>query len=123
MKVAYISTYLPRECGIATFNHNLMRAINANFPGRKSLKQGGFVVALNDSENMEEYDYPEEVQYIIRQNQQKDYVCAANFITQAMRIFAYLSTSLAFTAAITAFIYFHCLTGWRNRLSQFYIPY
>src|ERR1700722_2402767 len=80
MKVAYISTCLPRECGIATFNQNLTRAINANFPQRKSLKQGGFVVAVNDSESMEEYDYPEEVKYVIRQNHQKDYVHAAGFI-------------------------------------------
>jgi hypothetical protein len=61
MKIAYISTYPPRECGIATFNQNLMRAIGANYPERQSLLQGGFVVALNDSENIQEYEYPEEV--------------------------------------------------------------
>jgi len=80
MKIAYISTYPPRECGIATFNQNLMRAINANFPERKSPVNGGFVVALNDSENMTEYEYPEEVKYVIRQNHQKDYIRAANYI-------------------------------------------
>jgi len=80
MKIAYISTYPPRECGIATFNQNLMRAINANFPARKSPLEGGFVVALNDSENLPEYEYPEEVKYIIRQNHQKDYIRAANYI-------------------------------------------
>jgi len=80
MKIAYISTYPPRECGIATFNHNLMRAINANFPERKSPLNGGFVVALNDSENLQEYEYPEEVKYTIRQNHQKDYIRAANYI-------------------------------------------
>src|ERR1700761_2947008 len=80
MKIAYISTYPPRECGLATFNHNLMQAVSANFPERKSILQGGFVVALNDSENMKEYDYPEEVKYVIRQNHQKDYIRAANFI-------------------------------------------
>jgi len=80
MKIAYISTYPPRECGIATFNQNLMRAISANFPERGSLLQGGFVVALNDSENIQEYEYPEEVKYVIRQNHQKDYIRAANYI-------------------------------------------
>lgn len=80
MKLAYISTYPPRECGIATFNHNLMRAIGANFPGCGGLLQNGFVVALTDSENLHEYEYPEEVKYIIRQNNQKDYIRAANFI-------------------------------------------
>jgi len=80
MKIAYISTYPPRECGIATFNYNLMHAINANFPKRKSLLEGGFVVALNDSENIHEYEYPEEVKYVIRQDHQKDYIRAANYI-------------------------------------------
>src|ERR1700712_3104421 len=80
MKIAYISTYPPRECGIATFNNNLMRAINANFPERKSPLNGGFVVALNDSEDIQEYEYPEEVKYVIRQNHQKDYIRAANYI-------------------------------------------
>jgi glycosyltransferase involved in cell wall biosynthesis len=80
MKIAYISTYPPRECGIATFNNNLMRAVHANFPKRNSLLEGGFVVALNDSEDLHEYEYPEEVKYVIRQNSQKDYIRAANYI-------------------------------------------
>jgi glycosyltransferase involved in cell wall biosynthesis len=81
MKTAYISTYPPRECGIATFNQNLMRAIGSNFPDRGSnVLQGDYVVALTDSENIHEYEYPEEVKYIIRQNHQKDYIRAANFI-------------------------------------------
>jgi len=80
MKIAYISTYPPRECGIATFNQNLMCAVSSNFPECKSLLQGGFVVALNDSESLQEYEYPEEVKYVIRQNHQKDYIRAANYI-------------------------------------------
>jgi len=82
MKIAYISTYPPRECGIATFNYNLMHAINANFPQRK-LTDSGFVVALNDSEDIDEYEYPEEVKYVIRQNNQKDYIRAANYINNS----------------------------------------
>ena len=80
MKIAYISTNLPRECGIATFNQNLMQAISANYPERQTLLHGGFVVALNDSESRQEYEYPEEVKYVIRQNHQKDYIRAANYI-------------------------------------------
>ena len=80
MKIAYISTYPPRECGIATFNQNLMGAISANFPERGTLVQSGFVVALTDSEDLQEYEYPEEVKYVIRQNHQKDYIRAANYI-------------------------------------------
>jgi glycosyltransferase involved in cell wall biosynthesis len=80
MKIAYISTYPPRECGIATFNQNLMKAIGANFPDRANLWDNGFVVALNDSEDVSEYEYPKEVKYVIRQNHQKDYIKAANYI-------------------------------------------
>ncbi|RYE20770.1 MAG: glycosyltransferase [Sphingobacteriales bacterium] len=80
MKIAYISTYPPRECGIATFNQNLMRAINSNFPEREKLSDGGYIVALNDSEGIDEYEYPEEVKYVIRQNHQKDYIRAASYI-------------------------------------------
>jgi glycosyltransferase involved in cell wall biosynthesis len=80
MKIAYISTYPPRECGIATFNYNLMQAVSANFSNRDKLVQSGFVVALNDSESLQEYEYPKEVKFVVRQNHQKDYIRAANFI-------------------------------------------
>jgi glycosyltransferase involved in cell wall biosynthesis len=80
MRIAYISTYPPRECGIATFNQNLVNAVNANYPERKSPLQSGFVVALNDSEDINEYKYPEEVKLVVRQDHQKDYIRAANYI-------------------------------------------
>jgi len=79
MKIAYISTYPPRECGIATFNQNLMAAISSNFPDTDVL-QSGYVVAVNDSDSLQEYEYAKEVKYIIRQNHQKDYIRAANYI-------------------------------------------
>lgn len=80
MKIAYLSSYTPRECGIATFNYNLIRAINAdNADGSLN----GFVVAMNDSDNLEEYDYPAEVKFKIRQEQQKDYIQAAEFINNS----------------------------------------
>ncbi|MES3018531.1 MAG: glycosyltransferase [Bacteroidota bacterium] len=80
MKIAYISSYTPRECGIATFNYNLMRAINAdNADGSLN----GFVVAMNDSDDLEEYDYPAEVKFKIRQEHQKDYIQAAEFINNS----------------------------------------
>jgi glycosyltransferase involved in cell wall biosynthesis len=80
MKIAYISTYPPTECGIATFNQNLVRAIGANYPERKGLIKGDFVVALSDSDTIQETEYPEEVKYVIRQSHQKDYIRAANYI-------------------------------------------
>ncbi len=79
MKIAYISTYPPRECGLATFNLNLLKAISSNFENKTTLETS-LVVALNDSENLDQYEYPEEVKYIVRQQEQSDYLDAARFI-------------------------------------------
>jgi len=76
MKIAYISTSLPNECGIATFNSNLVLAINQH----KAVSKDSFVIALSDSENLDTYQYPSDVKYIIRQSNQKDYLRAADYI-------------------------------------------
>lgn len=80
MRIAYISTYPPRECGIATFNQNLVGAVNANFTGKDAVTQSGFVVAMNDSEQLKQYEYPDEVKFVVRQDHQKDYIRAANYL-------------------------------------------
>jgi glycosyltransferase involved in cell wall biosynthesis len=82
MKIAYISTYPPRECGLATFNNNLIKAINANFP-HQNLVETSMVIAMNNSDNIDEYQYPPEVKFVIRQNIQDDYTAAADFINQS----------------------------------------
>lgn len=77
MKIAYIGTYPPRECGIGTFTENLFAAmINRGKDLRK--QHEGIVIAIDDQE--ESYDYPKEVQLTIRQEQQGDYIEAARFI-------------------------------------------
>lgn len=77
MRIAYISTYPPRECGIATFNQNLVRAVNSNFNRQEA---HACIVAINDSNDLKEYKYPDEVKFVIRQDHQKDYIRAANFL-------------------------------------------
>lgn len=79
MKLACISTFLPRECGIATFNASVTNAILANFPGQ-TLEKSGFGVAMNDSDDRATYEYPEHVKVVIRQDRQKDYIRAATYI-------------------------------------------
>ncbi|RAW02025.1 glycosyltransferase family 4 protein [Pseudochryseolinea flava] len=74
MKIAYISTYAPRECGIGTFTGNLIRAMMKSDNDTVE----GYVVAMNDYEQV--YQYAEEVKLVIHQEQQADYLEAANFI-------------------------------------------
>ncbi|WP_316933296.1 glycosyltransferase family 4 protein [Pedobacter lusitanus] len=81
MKIAYISTYPPRECGIATFNNNLLKAIAHD---QTAVSKESFVVAMTDSENLDTYEYPPEVQFIIRQENQKDYTRAADYINTSL---------------------------------------
>lgn len=77
MKLAYIGTYPPRECGIGTFTKDLFHSmVSAN--GIDTNANKGFVVALND--HNQAHPYPEEVKLIIQQEQQADYLEAANFI-------------------------------------------
>src|SRR4030095_1802850 len=77
MKIAYIGTYPPRECGIGTFTQDLVAAMTTR-EGEWNELHEGLVVAMDDQE--ETYDYPEEVQFSISQEQQGDYIEAARFI-------------------------------------------
>jgi len=76
MKISYIGTYPPRECGIATFTMDLYNSMVKAKPGEGSSE--GFIVAMNDHGLT--YDYPEEVKFTIRQEHQRDYLEAAKFI-------------------------------------------
>ncbi|MCF8221713.1 MAG: glycosyltransferase family 4 protein [Bacteroidales bacterium] len=80
MKIAYIGTYPPRECGIGTFTRNLFNSMLENH-GHNMPESSGFVVAMNDSGL--EYEYPAEVKLTIRQEYQEDYINAAKFINQS----------------------------------------
>ena len=77
MKIAFIGTYPPRQCGIGTFTNNLVKAIVANTDSKKVTKHA-MVIALN--EDGQTYDYPEEVKFTVQQNRQGDYIDAAKFI-------------------------------------------
>jgi glycosyltransferase involved in cell wall biosynthesis len=76
MKLAYIGTYPPRECGIGTFTKNLFNSTVTNY--KSETHNEGLVIALNDHEQT--YPYPEEVKLTIRQEHQRDYLKAAKFI-------------------------------------------
>jgi glycosyltransferase involved in cell wall biosynthesis len=77
MRLAYIGTYPPRECGIGTFTMNLYNSMVKNNITTKDPVEG-FIVAIND--HSQTYDYPEEVKLTIRQEHQRDYLEAVKFI-------------------------------------------
>jgi glycosyltransferase involved in cell wall biosynthesis len=76
MKISFIGTFPPRECGIGTFTKNLFDSMIAA-PGSEGANQG-LVIAMDD--NGQHYDYPKEVKLTIRQEEQADYLEAASFI-------------------------------------------
>ena len=77
MKLAYIGTYPPRECGIGVFTMDLYKSMVTNTDTSKD-SIDGFIVAINDNE--QSYNYPEEVKLIIRQEHQRDYLEAVKYI-------------------------------------------
>ncbi len=80
MKIAFIGTYPPRECGIGAFTHDLFNSV-VNNSEKDEYSNEGFVVAMNDFSNT--YKYPNEVKQIIRQERQEDYLQAAKFINHS----------------------------------------
>ncbi len=64
--VAFIGNHLPRRCGIATFTHDLHRAVATAAPAIDTS-----VVAMNDPVGV--YDYPSPVRFQLRDNALNDY--------------------------------------------------
>lgn len=78
MKFAIIGTYPPRQCGIGTFTNNLTKAIASNCDNSRDLASIANIVAIND--HKQDYNYPEEVKFTIRQDFQRDYLNGAKYI-------------------------------------------
>jgi hypothetical protein len=66
-EILFITSYPPRECGIATYSEDLIKAINNKFSHSLSIK----VCALES--NGTTYDYPGEVKYILKTSEAGEY--------------------------------------------------
>ena len=69
-RVAFIGNHLPRRCGIATFTHDLQRAVATARPGLETC-----VVAMTEPGGS--YAYPDPVRLEVRDNEPSDYAQAA----------------------------------------------
>ncbi len=76
VKAIYISSYIPRKCGIATFTKHLTTSINNLNP--RALAE---IIAVTDKD--QEYEYPWEVKMRIGQHNMPDYSMAAHYINQS----------------------------------------
>lgn len=72
----FIGTYVPKECGIATFTFDLLNSVSGVHDDIHCE-----VIALNDPSEI--YNYPEEVVFQIERNRLEDYYRAADFINQS----------------------------------------
>ena len=74
-RIAYVSTYPPRECGIATFTKDLIDAID-EFDEFKSS-----VIAINEKGGI--YNYDRRVKWSIDRDSVKDYARAAEYVNSS----------------------------------------
>ncbi len=80
MKIICIGNYPPRQCGIATFTENLVKAIqHAALTQSEDLQIE--VIAMNDSGQI--YNYPKIVTKTIRDQYKNDYLEAAGYINDS----------------------------------------
>ena len=72
-KIAFISSFLPRKCGIATFTNDLITNV-------KLAAKGNFEPLVVAMQGKEEIAFSEPVRFEIRQQVKNDYICAADYL-------------------------------------------
>ncbi len=75
-KIVLVGTYLPRQCGIATFTSDLLTALAQENPEVEC-----WAMVMNDTS--EGYRYPPEVRFEVNQRALADYRMAADFLNMS----------------------------------------
>lgn len=75
-KIAFISSFIPRRCGIATFTSDLIKNIKLAAPDHIEPE----VIAMRSSPQQQ---YSKPVRFIIRQNIADDYISASEYINSS----------------------------------------
>ncbi|NCQ54088.1 hypothetical protein COV88_03360 [Candidatus Saccharibacteria bacterium CG11_big_fil_rev_8_21_14_0_20_41_19] len=76
INAVYISSYLPRKCGIATFTDDLVSAID-----KLCATNPAEIIAMTDPGQT--YEYPKKVKFQINQYRKDDYIAAAEYINKS----------------------------------------
>lgn len=79
-EILFVTSYPPRECGIATYSQDLIKSLNNKFITSFAIT----VCALEAGYS--NYDYPEEVKYILDTSQSGHYTRLASYINRSRRI-------------------------------------
>ena len=77
MKISFIGTYPPNQCGIGAFTNHLVRYASSGKNDAERMSSADVIVI---NERIPKEDYPPEVKYTIQKQDQLDYTKAADFI-------------------------------------------
>ena len=75
-EVLFITSYPPRECGIATYSFDLIKALNNKFNQSFAIK----ICAIES--DYEQFEYHDDVQYILNTDHPSSYIKLAENINQ-----------------------------------------
>jgi glycosyltransferase involved in cell wall biosynthesis len=75
-RVAYVTTFPPTQCGIATFTEDLTRAVD-----RQRALPHSVIIAINPDETV--HEYPSHVKFVIPRDNHADYLAAADYINRS----------------------------------------
>ncbi len=79
-EILFVTSYPPRECGIATYSQDLIQALKQNFEHSFSIR----ICALEN--NYEKHEYPAEVKYILNTQRCDAFAAVANTINRDRQV-------------------------------------